>query len=267
MHSITLAYQAIAFDLVNEVTKYRLYKAFLDSVSGRSTFTTNRRVNAELKQIVEHDGILFAQEGDTQTVSQMLEFAIVWKCIAKLSLYFNKTAEHNKFLRWSRVYKRLFDVNTTMYTGILRNGSRVHDSRPTHASSTNLFTEGSGMQWLFHVMHDLDDLVSMMGRQTALERLNTIFTTNGTSEVPDDTGLIGMYAHGNEPSHHVVFLYFMLGKPKVAKIYIERILQMYTNKSDGLCGNDDAGQLSAWYVSVTLGMYPMDPTDNRFLRF
>lgn len=267
MHSVTLVYQAIAFNLVNESTKYKVYRAYQNVASGRSTFTTTRRVNLELKRIVENDGILFAGEGDTQTVSQMLEYAIVWECMAKLSIYFNNTDDFVKFSRWARIYKRLFDKNTMMYTGIRRDGSRIYDSKPMHASNTNLFTEGSGMQWLFHVMHDIRGLISLIGREKALSALNTIFTRSGTSEVPDVTGLVGMYAHGNEPSHHVVFIYFLLEQPKLAKMYIDRILSFYSNQSDGLCGNDDAGQMSAWFVSVTLGMYPIDPTSNTFLKF
>ena len=143
----------------------------------------------------------------------------------------------------------------------------MHDTRPTHASSTHLFTEGSAMQWLFHVMHDIDGLVTLMGKATALHALQRIFTEKGTSEVPDVTGLVGMYAHGNEPSHHVVFLFFLLDRPDLAYAYIQRILRLYSNRTDGLCGNDDAGQLSAWYVAVRLGMYPVDPTTNAFLHF
>ena len=267
MHSITLVYQAVVHNLTTAAENREIYRAFCGVAAGTSTFTTTRRVNAELVTIITHDGILPADGPDTQTVSQMLEYAVVWACISKMAARFNDSATVARFDRYARVYQRLYDPQRRMYTGLTKAGARVFDDRPTHASNTNLFTEGSAMQWIFHVMHDLPGLFALMGNETVERYLDTIFTQEGTSEVPDVTGLIGMYAHGNEPSHHVVFLYFMVRRAETARRYIERIQAMYTEADDGLCGNDDAGQMSAWYVATKLGVYPLDPTSPDMLRF
>ena len=94
-----------------------------------------------------------------------------------------------------------------------------------------------------------------------------LFTLNGTSSVPDTTGTIGVYAHGNEPSHHVILWLLLLGDESAAYHRLEQVMSMYTSSPDGLPGNDDAGQLSAWYVCVALGLFPVDPTSGAMLHF
>jgi predicted alpha-1,2-mannosidase len=267
MHSITLTYQAVEFDIVSSKQKYEIYDAFVQTLNASSTFSTTRRVNYELKKLQENGGILYEHEGDTQTISQMLEYAIIFECVAKMAKMFHDSYNYDKFSKSAKVYTRLYDINHKMYTGFLRNGQRVIDKNPYHASNTHMFTEGSATQWIFHVMHDLNGLISTIGKALTQEYLHTIFTKQGTSEVPDTTGLIGMYAHGNEPSHHIAFIFFLLGDISNGTYYVQKILEMYTNHRDGLCGNDDAGQMSAWYVAAKLGMYPVNPTSKRFLYF
>lgn len=267
MHSITLCYQAAAFGLLSPHQARHLLAALRETIEGRSTFTTTRRANLELRKIVENDGLLYANEGDTQTISQMLEYAIIFACVAKLATRFEDYALAARTERWSLVYRRLYDNRTRLLAGIERGGRRVPDTRPHHASNTFLFTEGSQMHWIFHAMHDLPGLVAFMGGDVVAEYLEQIFTKSGTSEVPDVTGLIGMYAHGNEPSHHLVFMLLLLDKRSRALPLIERIRAMYTTASDGLCGNDDAGQMSAWYVAVSARVYPIDPTSTQWLHF
>ena len=267
MHSITLCYQAAAHGLLGANETRRLYDAMVETILARSMFTTTRRVNGELAKIVQNDGVLYANEGDTQTISQMLEYAIIFSCVAKLGARYGDSPVVARAGRWSMIYRRLYDPRTRLLTGIARNGARVVDTRPYHASNTHLFTEGSQMHWIFHVMHDLPGMIELMGREVVLGYLEDIFTKDGTSEVPDVTGLIGMYAHGNEPSHHLAFLLLLLGKTARGLHLIERIRAMYTTASDGLCGNDDAGQMSAWYVAASVRLYPIDPTSAAWIRF
>ena len=117
-------------------------------------------------------------------------------------------------------------------------------------------------------MHDFEGVRQMMTRSTLEARLDALFRTNGTTSLPDTTGLIGSYAHGNEPSHHTIFWWFLLGRAEVAEGYLSKVLDTYyTDADDGLIGNDDAGQLSAWYVCAMLGFYPVDPTNASMLHF
>lgn len=110
-------------------------------------------------------------------------------------------------------------------------------------------------------------LLKLVGRRTLEEKLHTLFARNGTSRLPDTTGTVGMYAQGNEPSHHVIFWYYLLGRPDEAERHLATVLGMYTSADNGIIGNDDAGALSSWYVCVMLGFYPVDPTNATMLRF
>ena len=139
---------------------------------------------------------------------------------------------------------------------------------PFHASSTSLWTKGSALQWLFHVQHDFDGLLELLARPLLTSRLKLLFTlTNLTTDVPDATGLIGSYAHGNEPSHHAIFWWFRLGQPATAYELLERAVRFYTDEDTGLIGNDDAGALSAWLICTALGAFPVDPTSATWLTF
>lgn len=263
MHSMTLVYQAIEFGLIDETQQMRVYAAFKDTVYSKIQGSSN----AELHKIIKNGGILFANEEDTQTVSQMLEYAVVFECVSKLARRMNDSRVEQDFAKLSRVYQKLYDPSVGLYTGIDRTGKRIYDRAPTHSSNDGLFTEGNAMQWLFHVMHDIPGLIRVMGEATFRSRLDALFTVSGSSDVPDTTGLIGMYAQGNEPSHHVAFIYFLIGKPELGRSYVDKILSFYNDTHDGLCGNDDAGQLSAWYVAASQDFYPMNPTDRRMLKF
>lgn len=159
------------------------------------------------------DGLLFADERNEQTVSEALEYAVIMRCVALMAnLIANRRGSSSneaiqqaeRFDKLSRVYRRLWNNRTGYYSGFLRDGTRVNqdESGPFHASSLGLYTEGSAIQWLFHVMHDFEGLLDLMGRPLLEKRMNQLFTRKGTSAVSDVTGLIGSYAQGNEPSHH-----------------------------------------------------------------
>ncbi|RLD74807.1 MAG: glycoside hydrolase family 92 protein, partial [Bacteroidetes bacterium] len=131
------------------------------------------------------------------------------------------------------------------------------------------YTEANAWQYSFFVPHDTDELVKMMGGKDDFEMMmDSLFTQ--TSEVlgrwtEDIVGRIGQYAHGNEPSHHVSYLYDFIGKDKKTQFWVDKIMDsLYTNKPDGLCGNDDCGQMSAWYVFSAIGFYPVNPLDGRY---
>src|SRR5690606_6792510 len=131
------------------------------------------------------------------------------------------------------------------------------------------YTEGNAAQYSWHVLHDIPGLIDLMGgKKAAEERLDYFFSATHESSraVLDVTGLIGQYAHGNEPSHHIVYLYNYVDKPKKAQELIHKICRdFYKNKPDGLIGNEDCGQMSAWYIFSALGFYPVDPVSGEFV--
>jgi putative alpha-1,2-mannosidase len=246
IHSMTLMWQAVAHGLTTPELDTQIYEAYLHTTKGSSEFRTgwgNRRANYEMREVVANDGVLFDAEQNQQTVSEALEYAVVFRCVANMARHMadrkaagrsraalhggaraaatadvasrsaedNAKAQEARFKRLSLVYRRLYDNRTGYYSGMLRDGTVVPEQRPLHASSSGLWTEGSAIQWLFHVMHDFSGLLELMGRRRMLERLEILFTATGTSNLVDTTGLIGSYAQGNEPSHHVIFWYFLLG--------------------------------------------------------
>jgi predicted alpha-1,2-mannosidase len=133
------------------------------------------------------------------------------------------------------------------------------------------FTEGSAFQYSWHVMQDVPGLMAAMGgRDRFVKRLDGLFSapskTDGMGEVLDVTGLIGQYVHGNEPSHHVIYFYPQVGHPEKAAERIREVFdKFYLPKPDGLCGNDDCGQMSAWYVFSAMGFYPFNPCGGEYV--
>ena len=132
------------------------------------------------------------------------------------------------------------------------------------------YTEGNAFQWSFFAPHDMDNFIAAIGGKKELEtRLDTLFTTSsqidGAEASGDITGLIGQYAHGNEPSHHMAYLYNWTDSPWKGQGYLDYIMQnFYTNEPDGIIGNEDCGQMSAWYVFSAMGFYPVDPGGGKY---
>ena len=133
------------------------------------------------------------------------------------------------------------------------------------------YTEGNAWQYTWHVQHDVQGLISLMGSpEYFIAKLDSLFTINrekeGSGFTMDVTGLIGQYAQGNEPSHHVPYLYAMAGKPWKTHEKIRQIFDTkYLDKVDGLCGNDDCGQMSAWYMFSSMGFYPVNPCGGEYI--
>ncbi|HSO77540.1 MAG TPA: glycoside hydrolase domain-containing protein, partial [Bacteroidales bacterium] len=133
------------------------------------------------------------------------------------------------------------------------------------------FTEGNAWQYTWLVPHDIEGLITLFGsRAFFLERLDSLFLVSegvrGENSSPDISGLIGQYAHGNEPSHHVAYMFSAAGAPDKTAVTVRRIMkEMYTGEKDGICGNEDCGQMSAWYVFSAMGFYPMNPADGKFI--
>ena len=167
-------------------------------------------------------------------------------------------------------YKNLYDPRV----GFLRSRNSKGDFNPIDgfnpAHQTSDYTEGNPWQYLWLVPHDVEGLMAMLGgREVALKRLDDLFAADSKLNAdanPDITGLIGQYAHGNEPSHHTAYLYAMMGEPrKTARIVHQIQRELYTDQPAGLCGNEDVGQMSAWYILSALGFYQVEPCGGRYV--
>jgi predicted alpha-1,2-mannosidase len=200
-------------------------------------------------------------DDEHESVSKQLEYAYDDWCIAQVATKLGDSAVAREFGQRAQYWKNLFDPQT----GFMRpkkNGGWIAPFDPREVN--NHFTEGNSWQYSFFVPHDMPGLVEAHGGTKAFEaQLDRLFTTDSRTtgrEQADITGLIGQYAHGNEPSHHMAFLYHITGRSDKSQQRIHQILSdFYRNTPDGLIGNEDCGQMSAWYVLASLGLYPVAP--------
>lgn len=206
-------------------------------------------------------------EDDGESVSRTLEYAYDDWCIATMAEAMNKNDIFKEFTMRAQSYKNLFDPST----GFMR--ARNNDSwfSPFDPREVNFnYTEANAWQYSFYVPQDVEGLIALHGGDEGFsKKLDELFTTNSETtgrEQSDITGLIGQYAHGNEPSHHMAYLYSYAGKPWKTQQRIRQIMdEMYTTCPDGLIGNEDCGQMSAWLVMSALGMYPVTPGTNIYV--
>lgn len=206
-----------------------------------------------------------------ESVSSTLESVYDDYAAADMASLLGRKEDEEIFRRRADFYKNLFDKET----GFMR--PRMADSTwrtPFDPSSVGHsesvggdYTEGNAWQYTWHVQHDVDGLIELMGgREPFLAKLDSMFTLQLVTEQSDVTGLIGQYAHGNEPSHHVTYLYALAGRPWRTQELIREIFDtQYRPLPDGLCGNDDCGQMSAWYMFSAMGFYPVDPVSARYV--
>jgi len=204
-------------------------------------------------------------DDEPESVSKTLEYAYDDWCIAQFAETLGDSATAQKYYLRSQGWKHLFDQTVGTSTGFMRpkkNGAWLNPFDPYEVN--NNYTEANSWQYSFFVPHDLKGLASMYSSTNLLiSKLNLAFTTNSKTtgrEQLDITGLIGQYAHGNEPSHHMAWMFTELGQPETSQKYVRQILnELYTNNPDGLSGNEDCGQMSAWYVLSSMGFYPFCP--------
>jgi len=198
---------------------------------------------------------------DNQNVSKTLEYSYDDWCVSVLAKSFNDE-DYHFYSSKGHFYRNLFNAET----GFMRpKGSDYKWFEPFDPTkSSGNFTEGNAWQYTMFVPQDINGLIELMGGDAKVEAwLDACFSQKTDSlEMPsgDVTGLIGQYAHGNEPSHHMAYLYNYVGKPWKSQEVVSKILStLYSDGADGLCGNDDAGQMSAWYVLSAMGFYPVTP--------
>lgn len=209
----------------------------------------------------------------TESVSRTLESAFDDHCAAQMAKALNKQEDYNYFTKRADFYRNLLDPETRMMRG--------RDSKGNWRMPFNLFslshsashggdyTEGNAWQYTWQVQHDAPGLINLMGgKKVFAGKLDTLFTVKSpdSTKVVDVTGLIGQYAHGNEPSHHVIYWYNYADQAYKTQELVRAVFdQFYLPRPDGLCGNDDCGQMSAWYIFSAMGFYPANPVGGEYL--
>ncbi len=245
--------------------------AFIKGING---FNTEKALQAMQKSasqnkfgidIYEKSGFV-PSDFEHESVSKTLEYAYDDWCIAQMALKMGKTDLYKTFIKRAQYYKNIFDSGT----GFMRakyNGGWYKPFEPTEIN--NNYTEANSWQYSFYAPHDISGLIKLYGSKEILEKkLDELFSTesklSGREQV-DVTGLIGQYAHGNEPSHHIAYLYDYVNKPWKTQELVNKICrEQYSPSADGLCGNEDCGQMSAWYVFSSIGFYPVCPGQQQY---
>ncbi|MEO6523449.1 MAG: GH92 family glycosyl hydrolase [Mucilaginibacter sp.] len=206
------------------------------------------------------NGVVLSED-ENESVSKTLEYAIDDWCIAQMAKMMNKPQDYTEYIKRGQYWKNAFD-NQTNFMRARANGGWAIPFLPTDVN--NFYTEGNSWQYSFLVPQDVEGLVEKMGGKVNFEaKLEQLFTTSDKltgREQSDITGLMGQYAHGNEPSHHMAYLFNYTNNPDKTQLYLSRIMrQQYKDAPDGLAGNEDCGQMSAWYVMSCLGFYNLAP--------
>ena len=202
-----------------------------------------------------------AADVEGESVSKTLEYAYDDWCIARMAEKMGKKEIADEFYRRAQYYKNIYDPETKFFRG-RKNGGFVSPFDPKQVNF--MLTEANTWQYNFFVPQDVNGHIELMGGKNEYEKkLGQLFQTSsdltGRQQV-DITGLIGQYAHGNEPSHHMAYLYNFLGNPTKTQRLVNQIMnELYTDQPDGLCGNEDCGQMSAWYVMSAMGFFPVTP--------
>ena len=208
--------------------------------------------------------IPYDKEGES--LSKTLEYAFdVW-CIAQMAKYLNRDSLFEVFSARADNYKNLYNSKNGFFQPRHSDGSFIPHFEAKEYTSH--ITESNAWHYLWSVQHDVDGLKTLMGKELFALKMDSMFSLNvaESDELPIfSTGMIGQYAHGNEPSHHVIYLFNVANKPYKTQYYVAKVMnELYRNAPDGLCGNEDCGQMSAWYVWSALGFYPVNPASGMY---
>lgn len=210
-------------------------------------------------------------EPENETVAKALEYCAADDGVAKVAKLLGKKDDYEYFFNRSRSYKKYYDPETRFLRAVGTDGKFRLPFNPFFAEHrTNDYTEGNAWQYTFLVPHDVKSLIKLFGSDKAfMSKLDSLFFVEGwagDNASPDMSGMTGQYAHGNEPSHHVIYMYNYAGRPDKAAPLLRKMLnEMYLDQPDGLSGNEDVGQMSAWYILSSVGLYQVDPVGGRFV--
>ena len=224
-----------------------------------------------LASLKKNNYVAYDEDSTNETVAKTLEYAIADACVAKVAKLLGETMDYKYFLKRSQAYRNVFDKRVGFMRGRDAKGNWREPFNPFHAvHRMDDYTEGNAWQYTWLVPQDVHGLIDCFGGEKPfLTKLDSLFFVTGDmgkEASPDISGLIGQYAHGNEPSHHVLYMYNYAGEPWKGQKLIRQVLhEMYNNAKDGLSGNEDVGQMSAWYVISSLGLYQVEPAGGKFV--
>ncbi|KQM78345.1 sugar hydrolase [Pedobacter sp. Leaf216] len=264
----------------NTMVGYHAVPVIVDAyLKGYRGFDVNLAYEAIKQSAMQKtDGIEYIQElkhipADkvNESVGKALEYAIDDYCIAQMAKALNKTADYNYFSKRSKLYSLYFDPSVQFMRGKLANGTWRTPFDPFSSKHReDDYVEGNAWQYTWLVPQDVEGLIKLFGGDKPfINKLDSLFTLPldlGTNGSPDISGLIGNYAQGNEPNHHITYLYTYAGQPwKTADLIRKIDHDFYSSKPDGLCGNEDVGQMSAWYIFTAMGFYPVNPANGAYV--
>lgn len=257
--AIPVVADAIVKDIPG-VDKERAYKALLTTAMNEGRGNGSRMKLGYIPYDEMHESIAFD-----------MEYALADWALAQAAQKMGDQENYEYFLNRSKSYKNYFEPEKKFMVGKDSKGNFRPDFNEFDTSHrVNDYCEGNAWQYLWLVPHDVDGLVELFGsKEATIEKLDSLFivesTLEGADVSPDVAGLIGQYAHGNEPSHHTIYLYNMLGQPEKAQKLLRQVLKtMYSTNPDGLSGNEDVGQMSAWYLMTAMGLYEVEPGSGRY---
>lgn len=236
----------------------------------KRTQTVSHKLKSDWETYMKY-GYFPADLIKSESVSSTLESVYDDYAAADMARLMGKKEDAKYFSHRASFYRNLFDPSTHFMRPRLSDGNWKSPFNPSdlaHAESTGGdYTEGNAWQYTWHVQHDVKGLIKLMGGPKAFtQKLDSLFTLKLEGHLADVTGLIGQYAHGNEPSHHITYLYTLAGKPSRTQELVREIFDtQYKPTPEGLCGNDDCGQMSAWYMLSAMGFYPVSPVDAEYV--
>jgi len=205
---------------------------------------------------------------ENESVSKTLEYGFDDFCVAQMAKALGKTDDYDYFTKRSQAYKNLFDKSTMLMRGRDSKGNWRSPFNSHEYIQGGDFTEGTSWQYTWYVPHDIKGLIDLFGGNKPFsQKLDSLFTfkENSSENVDDIQGRLGEYWHGNEPSHHITYLYDFAGQPWKTQAYVHTIIKtQYGNKPNSLSGNDDCGQMSSWYLFNAMGFYPVCPGSNYY---
>ena len=208
-----------------------------------------------------------ASDHENWSMSKTMEYAYDDYCIARMAEAMGEKEIADEFYRRSQNYRNVFNPETSFMQPRDSKGNFIPNYDPE--AYIEDICESNGWQYYWSVAHDIDGLIELTGGEARFaERLDSMFTyeTADKSKLPIfSTGMIGQYAHGNEPGHHVIYLYNRVKQPWKTQQYAAQVMHtLYKNTPDGICGNEDCGQMSSWYVFSAMGFYPVDPISGQY---
>lgn len=230
--------------------------------------TSLMRDNRSLNRIKQYGWVTW-DTGDGEAVAKSLEYFLADWSAAQVAGLVGETSDSAYFYRRSQGYRRMFDPQRQCMRALSTDGRFRAEPNFNPCHQTRDYTEGNPWQYTWLVPHDVMGLVSCFpSREAFIARLDSLFLADGDlgkDANPDITGLIGQYAHGNEPSHHVLYLYNYVGQPWKTQQRVRQVMsELYSDAPAGLCGNEDVGQMSAWYILSALGLYQVEPCGGRY---